>query len=154
MTPQKCEQIREKVLKLLNAPIVEVLEKENYTIQKHLGKIIEGVDANEISAHFDGGKFGSNEWKYSKPLVAWGSRLGYLKELSAIMGLYPKNGNGDKEVKPLVVVNLQVNQNEAAQRVATASVGEHGRLDTGTNPHAHPKLKGEKQSQGQRKSRK
>jgi len=136
MTPQKCEQIREKVLKLLNAPIVEVLEKENYTIQKHLGKIIEGVDANEIKTHFEPGikissgkgkekkyEFHDGSWHYSDPLIAWGIRLGYLKELSAIMGLYPKNGNGDKEVKPLVVVNLQVNQ-------------------------------GEKQSQGQQKSRK
>jgi len=67
-----------------------------------------------------------------------------------------KNGNGDREVKPLVVVNLQVNRNEAEQlvREATASPGEHGRADPGDNSHAHPILKGEKQSQGHKRSRK
>ena len=112
MTPQKCEQIREKVLKLLNAPIVETLEQEKYTLKKHVRKLIEGVDADEIKTNFDGGLHGTGEWQYSKPLVAWGARLGYLKELSAIMGMYPKNGNGDKEVKPLVIVNLQVTTGE------------------------------------------
>lgn len=85
MTPElsreACTAIQKSKLK--------AAQKYKITVDRLMSKLNEELEADEIHVHFDGGKFGSNEWVLSDPLIAWKIRQEARRDAEAHLGIKP-----------------------------------------------------------------
>jgi hypothetical protein len=105
------EEIGAEAARLAHANILQEAKRAKLTTRKVLRRLVEGLDAKETKCKFDGGQFGTQEWVYSKKLVAHGTRLEAVKIAASILNLIPDKGqtqDGEGEEATPVTVTIQV----------------------------------------------
>lgn len=69
--------------------VQKALKKKGVTYDLIASRIKQGLNAKETHCKFDGGQFGSNQWEYSKGLVAHGARLGWARLAAELLDIKP-----------------------------------------------------------------
>jgi hypothetical protein len=85
MTPE----LAREAMDALHAEAAKAAEKYGITIDRLMKELNKELKAKETHAHFDGGKFGTNEWVYSRNLVAWKIRQEARRDAEAHLGIKP-----------------------------------------------------------------